>query len=59
MGQKLEVADSDEFRRQHMQTESAQELVDWQPHQTLLFCEWNCAPAESDHAIGQDDKSMA
>ena len=52
MSQKPEVADADESRRQHVQQESAQELVDSQRHQTLLILVSN-APAESDNAIGE------
>ena len=41
-----------------MQQESAQELVDWQRHQTLLVFVSGIAPAKSDHAIGESNESM-
>jgi hypothetical protein len=53
-----EITDADESRRQHMQQESSQELVDGQRHQTLLVVVSGIAPAKSDHAIGQSDESM-
>ena len=55
---KPEVADADESRRQHVQQESAQELVDWQRHQTLLVFVSGIAPAESNHAVGEGDEPM-
>ena len=58
MSHPAEIADADESRRQHMQQESAQELVDGQRHQTLLVLVSGIAPAKSDHAIGKSDKSM-
>ena len=58
MGHQAEVADADESRRQHMQQEAAQELVDRQCHQTLLILVSGIAPAKSDHAIGNVDESM-
>jgi hypothetical protein len=36
MRQKPEVADADEPRRQHVQQEPAEELIDRQRHQTLF-----------------------
>ena len=58
MSQKPEVADADESRRQHVQKESAQELVDSERHQTLLILVSGIAPAESDAAIGERDQAM-
>src|SRR5216684_5888309 len=58
MGHQPEVADADESRRQHMQQESAQELVDRHRDQTLLVLVSGIAPAKSDHAIGKGDQSM-
>jgi hypothetical protein len=58
MGHQSEVANADESRRQNMQEESAQELVDRQRHQALLVLVGGIAPAKSDHAIGQSDEPM-
>jgi len=58
MGHQPEVADADESRRQHMQQESAQELVDRQGHQTLLVVVSGITPAKRDHVIGKADESM-
>ena len=58
MGQKPEVPDADESRRQHVQQESSKELVDRQRHETLLVFVSGIAPAESDPVIGERDKSM-
>ena|SRR5436190_4090462 len=58
MSQKPEVADADESRRQHVQKESAQELVDSQRHQTLLILVSGIAPAESDDTVGERDQAM-
>src|SRR5258708_19351197 len=58
MGHQPEVADANEAWRQHMQQESAQELVDRQRHQTLLVLVSGIAPAKGDHAIGKGDQSM-
>ena len=58
MSHQPEVADADESRRQYMQQESTQELVDRQGHQTLLVLVSGIAPAKGDHAIGQGDQSM-
>ncbi len=58
MRQKPEVADADESGRQHVQQESAQELVGPQRHQTFLVFVSGIAPAESDDAIGKCDEAM-
>jgi hypothetical protein len=58
MSHPAEIADADESRRQHVQQESSQELVDGQRHQTLLVVVSGIAPAKSDHAIGKSDESM-
>ena len=58
MRQEPEVSDADESRRQHVQQESAQELANWQRHQTLFVLVSGIAPAENDHAIGEGDESM-
>ena len=58
VGQKPEMTDTDESRRQHVQQESAQELASRQSHQTLFVLVSGIAPAESDHAIGECDDSM-
>ena len=58
MGQKTEVPDADESRRQYVQQESAQTFVDFQRHETLLILVSGIAPAESDHAIGERDQTM-
>jgi hypothetical protein len=58
MSHQPEVADADESRRQHVQKESAQELIDSQRHQTLLILVSGIAPAESDAAIGERDQAM-
>ena len=57
MGQKPEVPDADESRRQHVQQESAQELVDRQRHETLLVFVSGIAPSESNDAIGERDEA--
>src|SRR5436309_3355987 len=58
MRQKPEVADADEPGRQHVQQESAQELVGPQGHQTLFVFVSGIAPAESDDAVGECDEAM-
>jgi mRNA interferase RelE/StbE len=58
IGHQPEVADTDESRRQHLQQESAQEVVDQQRHQTLLARVSGIAPAKGDHAIGKSGQSM-
>jgi len=58
MSHPAEIADADECRRQHVQQDSSQELVDWQHHQTLLVVVSRIAPAKSDYAIGKSDESM-
>src|SRR5215471_12060832 len=58
MSHPAEIADADESSRQHVQQESAQELVDGQRHQTLLAVVSGIAPAKSDHAIGKSDQPM-
>jgi len=58
MGQKPEVADADESRRQHVQQESAQEFVGSQSHQTVFIFVSGIAPAESNRAISERDESM-
>ena len=58
MSHEPEVADADESRRQHMQQESAQELIYRQRHQTLLVVVSGIAPAKSNHAIGKGDEPM-
>jgi hypothetical protein len=58
MSHQAEITDADESRRQHMQQESSQELVDGQRHQTLFVVVSGIAPAKSDRAIGQGDESM-
>ena len=58
MGQKPEVADADESRRQHVQKESPQEFVDGQSHQTLFVFVSGITPAEGDGAVGEYDESM-
>jgi hypothetical protein len=58
MGQKPEVADADESRRQHVQQESAEEFIDRQRHQTLLILVSGIAPAKGDDAVGERDKAM-
>ena len=58
MSHQPEVADADESRRQHMQQESAQELIDRQRHQTLRVVVSGIAPAKRDHTIGEGDESM-
>ena len=57
MGEKPEVADADEPRRQHVQQESAQELIDRQRHQTLFVLMSGISPAESNDAIGERDEA--
>ena len=58
MSHPTEVADADESRRQHVQQESAQELVDRQRHQALLILVSGIAPAEGDDAVGKRDEAM-
>jgi hypothetical protein len=58
MSHQAEITDADKSRRQHVQQESSQKLVDRQRHQTLLVVVSGIAPAKSDHAIGQGDESM-
>src|ERR1700676_472863 len=58
MGLKPEVADADEARRQHVQQESAQELVDCQRHQTLLVLVSGIAPAECNAALVEGDEAV-
>jgi hypothetical protein len=58
MSHPAEIADADESRRQHMQQESSQELVDGQRHQTLLVVVSGIAPAKSDRTVGEGDESM-
>jgi hypothetical protein len=58
MSHPAEIADADESRRQHVQQESSQELVDGQRHQTLFVVVSGIAPAKSDCTIGEGDESM-
>lgn len=58
MGQKPEMADADESRRQHVQQESAQEFIDCQRHQTFLIVVSGIAPAKGDVAVGERDQAM-
>src|ERR1700689_1491921 len=58
MGLKTEGADADESRRQHVQQESAQELVDCQRHQTLLVLVSGIAPAKSNAALVEGDEAV-
>lgn len=58
MGQKPEVADTDESRRQHVQQESAQEFIDGQSHKALFVFVSRVTPAEGDDAIGKRDEPM-
>ena len=58
MSQKPEVADTNESRRQHMQQESAQELIDLQSHQALFILVSGIAPAESNDAVGERDEAV-
>src|SRR6266566_6625583 len=58
MGQQSEVPDADESRRQYVQQESPQKVVDFQRHQTLLILVSGIAPAESDGAVGERDQAM-
>ena len=58
MRQKPEVADADEPRRQHVQQEPAEELIDRQRHQTLFVLVSGIAPAKGDHAVGKCYESM-
>ena len=57
-GQKTEVPDADESRRQYVQQESAQKFVDSQRHETLLILMSGIAPAEGDHAFRERDQTM-
>ena len=57
MGEKPKVPDADETRRQYVQQESAQELIDRQSHQPLLILVSGIAPAESDDAISERDEA--
>ena len=57
MGEKPEVTDADEPRRQHVQQESAQEFVDRQSHLSLLVLMSGIAPAESNDAVGERDEA--
>src|ERR1700689_5029448 len=58
MGQKSKVTDADESRRQYMQQESAQELIDRQSHETLLILVSGIAPAESNDGVGERDEAV-
>jgi hypothetical protein len=58
MSQKSEVPDADESRRQDVQQESAQELIDLERHQTFFVLVGGIAPAESDHAVGERHEAM-
>jgi hypothetical protein len=58
MSHPTEIADADECRRQDVQQESSQELVDGQRHQALLVVVSRIAPAKSDYAIGKIDESI-
>ena len=58
MGEKPKVPDADETRRQYVQQESAQELIDRQSHQALLILLSGIAPAESNDAIGERDEAV-
>jgi hypothetical protein len=58
MSHPTEIADADECRRQHVQQESSQELVNRQRHQTLLVVVSRIAPAKSDQAISHANESM-
>ena len=58
MGLKPEVTNADESRRQHVQQESAQELVDRQRHETLFVFVGGITPAERDRPICECDEAM-
>ena len=56
VGEKPEAADAHEGGRQHMEQESAQELVDFKSHGPFLVAVRGISPAEGDLAIGQSDQ---
>jgi hypothetical protein len=57
VGEKAEVANAHEAARKQMQEEPAQELVNRQRHQLLLVAMGGVAPAESDVAVFEGNKS--
>ena len=56
VGEEAEVADAYEARRQQMEQEAAQELIDRQSHEPLLVAVRGIAPAEGDVAIGESNE---
>ena len=56
VGEEAEVADADEAWWEQMDQEAAQELVDWQAHDTLLVAMGGVSPAEADLAVGEGDQ---
>ena len=52
------VADTDESWREHVQQESAKELIDGQGHEALFVLVRRVTPAERDRAVGKRDESM-
>jgi hypothetical protein len=53
VGEEPEVADAHEARRQHVQKEPSQKLIEHQPHQPLLVVVRRVAPAEHDLSVLQ------
>ncbi len=56
VGEEAEVADAYEARRQQMEQEASQELIDSQSHEPFLVAVRGVAPAEGDVAIVESDQ---
>jgi hypothetical protein len=51
IGKESEVADAHEATRQHVEREAAEELIDWQSHDSLAVAVRGISPSENDLAI--------
>ena len=56
VGEEAEVTDAHEARRQQVEQEAAQELIDGQSHEPLLVAMGGIAPAEGDVALGENNQ---
>ena len=58
IGQETKVADADEAFGQHVQEETAQELIQFEGHQFLLVVVSRVPPTEGDFLIDEGNKAM-